>query len=572
MPFAFADGPVPVAAGTWCARDEQLGAATVVRVEQHPEFERCWLSAADGGMVAEIVVTDPAHAGQCSGGGHTLFPRPELVEGPVGRIDLAPLCARLTERGGGAGAAAGGGAVAAGVAGVVALAGLAGLVRRRAGAFAVRAILGLLAAVLLTSPALFDGGDAGYEKLLVAMGLSHAAGWGPGYAVWMRPAVRLLGATPEAIFTTNLAFAALWPAVLGEVAERLRGPRAGWATALVAALGPIHLAMAWSESMHVSAGTWGAIAVLGAVATGTPGRAEAALGAGVAATAAFAAGATRADVAVALPVVALAGALAASGARRAWGAAAAGAAGLALVPWLQTSSGALHSAAPVTPLRLFMALLPHFGDLTPSGGYLAALHTGLTPAVWAALALGAAVRARRGPALRASLILGVGWVLLGSLPFLLKVDPAPDALRLQAFAQGGVALVVGAAAAEAGAVGVALVVLGAALGPAPGGPAWVHREEWRFLGREVPTLPADAVVRLDAHRPHPDAFAAVMQTLGPATWTTDPEAAATLTYRGPQPAPDDAAPPPAARSATVRALDPDHDPHEQGWTFVFAAP
>ena len=118
---------------------------------------------------------------------------------------------------------------------------------------------------------------------------------------------------------------------------------------------------------------------------------------------------------------------------------------------------------------------------------------------------------------------------------------------------------------------MAVALLGVLLGPAPGGPAWVHREEWRFLAREVPGLPADAVVRLDAPRIHPDAFVAVMQTLGPATWTTSPDAAATLVYRGPEPTPDDA-PPPGPPAARVRALDPDHDPREQAWTLAFAPP
>jgi len=559
---AFAGDAREVDVGTWCTRGETLGAATVSRVQAHPEYERCWLSAEDGSMVAEIVPSDGVHSGQCEGGGRTLFPRPELVEGAVGRIPLEPLCARLRT------------AppppplvflpIGLAVAGVLALGGAGWLVRRRAGTAIAQVLLGLVVPLTTTSAALFNGGGAGWEKLRVGLGLARDAGWGPGYALWMRPAVALLGARPTAVFTTNLCFAALWPALAGAIGERLGGRRVGWGAAAAAALLPLHNSMARSESMHVSAATWGTLAVLGAIVACAEVGAEAAVGAAVAVTAAVAAIATRGDLGVVLPVIAAAGVLGPTVGARLRGALLAAVAGALALPWLQTGSGALVPGSAVTATRVFSALLPHFGPLAPSGGYLASLHASLTPAVWWVLAVGGLALAPRRPAAFA-----FAWASLAALPFLLKVEPTPDALRLQAFAQGGLVLLVGLAFRRAGWLAAALLLLGAATGPSLRGPGWLHRDESRFFLEVSELLPSGSVVRLEPSRPHGDAAAEVLSTVGPARWTVDPAERVDFEYRGPAPLPADApAATDAAGSAPRRdfsAADVDGEPATRRW-------
>ncbi len=525
---AFAGDVREVEAGTWCSRGERLGGASVSRVEVHPEFERCWLTAEDGAMVAEIVPSDGVHEGQCEGGGHTLFPRPELVEGAVGRIPLEPLCARLQ-------------AtptatplpllpIALAVAGLLSLGGAGWLLRRRAGTAFAQILLGLLVPLTTTPAALFDGGGAGWEKLRVGLGLARDAGWGPGYALWMRPAVALLGARPVAVFSTNLVFAALWPAFIGAIGERIGGRRVGWGAAAAAALLPLHNTMARSEAMHVSAVTWGTLAVFGAIVACAETGAQAAIGAGVAGMAAVAATATRGDLGVVLPVIAAAGVFGPTPRVRLRGAGIATVAGALSLPWLHTESGALVPGSSVTATRLFSALLPHFGPLAPSGGYLASLHASLTPPVWWALAVAAILLAPRRPVLFA-----VAWAAVAGLPFLLKVEPAPDALRLQAFAQGGLVLLLGLAFSRASWAAAVLLLVGVATGPSLRGPTWLHREEWRFFIELSERLPSGSVVRLDPGRPHGDAAAEVLSTAGGVRWTADPAARVDWEYRGAAP-------------------------------------
>lgn len=559
---AFAGEVREVDAGSWCSRGELLGTATVSRVEVHSEFERCWLTAEDGAMVAEIVPSDGVHTGQCEGGGHTLFPRPELVAGAVGRIPLEPLCARLQATP--AAAPLPLLPIAVAVAGLLALGGACWLLGRRAGTSIPQLLLGLLVPLTTTTPALFDGGGAGWEKLRVGLGLARDAAWGPGYALWMRPAVALVGARPEAVFATNLCFAALWPALVGAIGERLGGRRAGWGAAVAAAVLPIHTAMARSEAMHVSAVTWGTLAVLGAIVAVAGVGTEAAVGAGLAVTAAVAAIATRGDLAVVLPVIAAAGILGTTTQARVRGFLLAAVAAALSTPWLHTDSGALVPGSPVTATRVFAALLPHFGALTPSGGYLVSLHGSLTPAAWWILGFGVFFLAPRRPA-----VFALTWAALAALPFLLKVEPAPDALRLQAFAQGGLALMVGLTFQRAWGVGAVVLALGLLTGPGLQGPAWLHREEWRFFEDVSGRLPPGSVVRLDPSRPHGDAAAEVLSTVGPIRWTVDPAARVSWEYRGPAPLSPDATEVPVIEGSSpvsdAMAVDVDGAPTAQRW-------
>ena len=90
--YALATEPAEVTVGTFGAVGDRLLSAQITRIVVHPEFERYWLVGDSGEMVAEVTRDDGAHQGLCSVAGRTLFPRPELVEGRVGRLALEPLC------------------------------------------------------------------------------------------------------------------------------------------------------------------------------------------------------------------------------------------------------------------------------------------------------------------------------------------------------------------------------------------------------------------------------------------------------------------------------------------------
>jgi hypothetical protein len=49
----------------------------------------------------------------------------------------------------------------------------------------------------------------------------------------------------------------------------------------------------------------------------------------------------------------------------------------------------------------------------------------------------------------------------------------------------------------------------------------VQTEEWAFLRATVPTLPAGTTVRYDPRPQRAETFAAVMEHLGPATWSAE---------------------------------------------------
>lgn len=514
---AFAADPESVAVGEFVSVGDQVGEASVVEVLRHPEFERVRLADAAGAqMIAEIVRSDGVHHGQCEAGGRTLFPRPELVVGPVGRIPLDLLCARLADRT--VAAPSRGWALAC--LSVVALGAAVG------GAFRLRGRAGLVLGVFLvalavrygfTQPTLFNGGGAGYEKLLIGLGLSRATGGGEGYALWMAPGVRLLGGHPDAVFNTNLVFASVWPALVAAVGAREGGPRVGWAAGIAAAFLPIHTALSWSEAQHVSAITWGTLALF---AAGELREDRSYLSAAIAAAAGAAAVATRGDL---LPVAPLIVALASvSGAKRGWlpwGAAGLVVAGFAL--WGGEAGNALRPGPGIDPSALVATLLPRFGEPDVSSGFFLTAHAGFTPALWWALA---AVGLWTGKGRR-----GLAWAILAALPFVLKVAPLPDAMRLQAFAQGGFILLVALGVARMRILGWPILALGVVVGPDLSGPRWAHREEWTFLARTTPTLAATETVALPPGVPKADALVGVMHTLGPARWVDS--GIGTLVYR-----------------------------------------
>lgn len=526
--MAFAADPVSVETGKLAAVGEVLGAARVVEVLTHPEFERYRLEDGAGGqMVAEIAPFDGIHHGQCEGGGQALFPRPELVAGPFGAIDLEPLCERLTLRAAPA-PSAGWAPFSLALVGIAAALGGAWRLRRWPGLIGGTFLLALVVRVGFTEPAIFNGGGAGYEKLLVGMGLSHVSTWGPGYAVWMRPAVWALGARPEAVFTTNLLFACVWPVLMAGIGAREGGTRLGWAAGAVAALLPSHAALSWSEAMHVSGVTWATLALFAAGEHREDrswGTALIAAGAGVAAVA------TRADLVTVAPLIAVFAWK--KGATRAGvGVAAAVAVGAS---WLLVGggldAGALVPGAGCDALSILGALVPRFGVPGPSSGFFLWAHAGFTPVAWWGLGLWGLWKGRRD-AWRP-----LGWLLVASAPFVFKVAPLPDAVRLQMFGQGGLALIVGIGAARLGgrwglaALLVGLVAFGLqrSFVGVFGGPGWAHRKEWCFLAEKVPALGVDETVVLPPGVPKAAAFVQVMGTLGPATWAES--GAGTLVYR-----------------------------------------
>ncbi|GDX78718.1 hypothetical protein LBMAG42_05290 [Deltaproteobacteria bacterium] len=530
---AFAADPVSVETGTLASVGEALGTARVVEVLSHPEFERYRLEDEAGGqMVAEIAPFDGLHHGQCAGGGLALFPRPELVEGPVGAIHLEPLCERL----------AASAALAPSEGWRTLSLALIGIAAALGGAWRLRAWPRLVAGTFLiafavrvgfTEPALFNGGGAGYEKLLVGIGLSHISTWGPGYAVWMRPGVWALGSRPEAVFLTNLLFSCAWPALIAAIGIREAGPRLGWGAGVAAALLPAHAALSWSEAMHVSGVTWATLALFAAGEHREDRRWGSAL---LAAGAGIAAVATRADLVMVAPLIAVFAWQ--KGAVRAWlgvGAAVAVGASLLVVGGGELGGGvgarALVPGQGFDARSVLGALLPRFGEPGPSSGFFLWMHAGFTPILWWGLALHGAKKGL-GAGWRAA-----AWLLVASAPFVFKVAPLPDAMRLQLFAQGGLALIVGIGAARLGGRwgsaalfgGIAMFGLSRDFRGTFSGPAWAHRAEWLFLAEKVPTLGIDERVVLPPGVPKAAAFAQVMGTLGPARWAES--GSGTLVYR-----------------------------------------
>lgn len=550
---ALASDPAPPLA----AEGERLGGARVERVELHPEYQRYALRFDDGTvLVAEVTFSRLGHEGLCAAGGVTLFPRPELTQGPEPadtRAEVDALCARLVARPPSLAArqehyspreatrpeqidlpVQGPPLLVPLMAVVAVMLGLAGWVAARTLPPALRAlapgerrelalvgVVGLAARLGCSPRGLFNAEGAAYEKLTYAWGLSQSNPYGEGFNALYAVPLWLLGRSPEALFALNVAVSAVLPPLGWALGRRLAGrgdPRtAALATGLVLALLPLAVRLAATELMHVPVATLVGLALV--VALAQHGRSDpplallAALAMGVAAH-------TRVEVAPAALVVA--GLL---GTGRGIGRAGGLVTLVGLLTWrystLPESQGVLsfeRLAEPPTWLALARPRL----DLSRQQDATVSFLTVLTPPVlWAfALAGLAGLRARVWPwAL-------LTWVTL-ELPVTLKAWPLADAMRLQLPSQLGWAALVGVGAGllasawprlprwPAWLLGAVLLLRLVTHGP---GPLWPHHHEYHLLATTVPELPPDGVVLYPDVLQRSPKFARVMRQLGPARW------------------------------------------------------
>ncbi|MBM4368957.1 MAG: hypothetical protein FJ102_22265, partial [Deltaproteobacteria bacterium] len=269
LPLALAVDPVRAERGALASMGEVIDGATVTTVVSHPEFERYTLQKGNAEFVVELTMADPVHAGLCTAGGLSIFPRPDLVTGELAQVDVAPWCTRLDEAARsekiGRIAVAGGDTLVAppaadgralpwalGAAAILAM-GLAAWRARSAWREALLAGLGALAVRLLcVEPGAFNGAGAQFEKILLAWGELRGSPYGPGYAVASLPATLILGDTPAAVFTSNLVYSCVTVVFLYVLVAREAASRwAGAAAALSLSLAAPALLLSRSEAMHV---------------------------------------------------------------------------------------------------------------------------------------------------------------------------------------------------------------------------------------------------------------------------------------------------------------------------------
>ncbi len=542
FPLALAVDPVLAERGALAAVGEVVDGATVATVTTHPEFERYTLEKGGGTLVVELTLADPVHSGLCAKDGLALFPRPDLVSGELADIDLAAWCARLGDVASSKQiariAATPGAPLAAtpgpesstlpwalGLAAILVI-GLATWSARSAWRGALLAGLGALAVRLAcVEPGTFNGAGAQFEKLLLAWGELRGSPYGPGYAVASLPMRLALADTPDAIFTSNLIYSCitvvfLYVLVLRETSSRWAG--AGAAVSL--ALATPALLLSRSEAMHVPGV---AMAVLACLLAAEARRAEklgvgALLGLGSGA-AAWVASWIRPDLLVAVPA-----AMAFALGRRGWpallGLAMAAAARVAA---LDGGGGELLRPEAYVQLPTWVeGLRPRWGVPEQSGGFALISATGFTsPAWWLLAALGLVSRPHRESGWR-----WLPWLLLGTLPFVPKAWPLADAIRLQYVGHVALAGLVGLGAGPLRWRGLFLAAILLLPGLGRLQPRWATHEEWRFLERTVPELPAGSVVQSAAYGHRNESFRRAMATLGPARWVESGEA--DIVYRG----------------------------------------
>ncbi len=543
--------------GALAGTGETLGDAVVVGVETHPEYERYALRQPDGAVAIAELTTGTG--GLCDVGELTVFPRADLAEGVTGTVGMDALCVRLAERrptlrsrigpeaglvaapppegapgagasrpafadAEGAGEVRSPGAREAGVPRVdtplrfviLALAVLA-VARARPDRLLLGVGAAALVARLVLSPrGVTNGALAGYEKLVLARGTMDRSPYGEAWGALMGA----LPGWPDGVFWATLALATASAALVAAITRRAAGPRAGLAAGLLFALLPAHVGVSISETMHVSVLAFELGAVLAADAWARGHRLADGL---VAALATGIAVHLRPDALpfVVVPVVWAAAAWRGGPAeRRGLGRPAVWLGVPALV--LATLVGWRVATLGGSPGGLLRApglevLLPRFGAPTQERAYQLFLHAGLTPAVlWGLAAVGVAASWRAGR--RASLGVLALWIAVTTLPLSAKVSPVVDAVRLQLAGQAPwlVLAGIGAAALPRWVLPLALLAF---LPHYPLRP-WVQTEEWRFLRATVPTLPEGTTVRYDARPQRAPAFAAVMEQLGPAAWSS----------------------------------------------------
>lgn len=529
--LAIAEDPREVAIGEIAAVGERIGAAHVIRIDAHPEFERYWVGSEKGVLPAELTTADPDHEGLCGARGLVIYPRYELGSGAMDDIDLSPLCdrlanstAQLRSRGAVEGApvamradGVGRGLMGLGTIGLVAAFCTMRHWRPRAvGIFAAALALRMV----LAEPGIFNGGGAAYEKLGIGLGWEWGTPYGPGFAVVMAPFVALLGAVPTTIFAGNLILAAMAPALLYVVVRRFgrvsQSEAPAIAAAFAAAIMPVHVALSRTEAMHVSVTTL----FLAAVAAASAGVAGALVT--LASTAILVA--TRPE---ALPLLLVPAALLWRNPSAARLPALAGVVCIFFVRilTLPVTNGVLQPSAMLDADTLARALLPRIGPAVAERAFQLFFHAAFTPPAWWALAVVGLLACPR-PA-RWFAIATIG---LGSSLFVTKVWPLADAVRLQVTAQFGWLVLVGFGVVALRRWGWIILVIGALPYLREPVARFGQAEEYRFLAAQVPRLASDARVRFDSAAPHGEKFRLIMEVLGPARWSDSTDT--TILYHG----------------------------------------
>ena len=522
---------------------EGVGPAVVTRVEVHPEFERLHLEAP--GQVlppVELVQRRLDREGICVHHGLTLFPRWELVgpvpEDPWHEGERAPatveeqvhaaLCAQLAARGEGIdlGRVVGAQAatpkpaplrlldlpdvtppagflqpvvwLAAALSLGLALAGARRL--DRAGWRDLALVAGLAAALRLglARETVFNGALAGYEKLVFAFGQAQAPEiYGQGWRALLAPVVDLLGARPSTVLESHRLLAILSPVALWVALRPVSAGAARLGGLMLAAL-PLAVLLSATEEMLVPAVFLALLAAAGAAQAGSGAR-----GLAAGALAGVAGGLLahlRPEGLLVLPAIALIPwALRGRAALREGGTWAALLLGGGLVLLRLAELPALREGGPLRPQRLgepaflLRALVPTWQEHSnPMHLFMQAAWT--SPVLWVgvAAALAGAWRAPR------PLLPWLAWVL-GTGVLLTKSWPLADAWRLQLLAMPGwVALAALGLAPRLRRPWLQELVVGLVALPL----AWqrldfARHQEWRWLARVVPTLPADAVLRVE---------------------------------------------------------------------------
>jgi hypothetical protein len=379
------------------------------------------------------------------------------------------------------------------------------------------ALAALVVRLALAPRGVTNGALAGYEKLVLARGTVSDPPYGDGWGALMGG----VPGWPDGVFWANLGFASASAGLLAAFVARVGGPAAGLAAGLFLALLPVHVGVSMSETMHVSVLAFELVAVLAAHAWGRSGVVRDGL---IAALATGVAVHLRMDALAFAPVPLLWAALGAWGSPPEAGRRAAGwrrlvsvgaptAVLAGLVGWRVATLG---GGGDILRMPEAGVLLPRFGEPGAAHSFQLFLHAGLTPGVlWGFAAVGAAHLWRQGR--RAELLALAAWIGLTTLPVSAKVMPLVDAVRLQLTGQ---------------APWLALAGLGVAALPRWLGPLallaflpyfplrpWVQTEEWAFLRSVVPTLPEGTTVRYDPRPQRVGSFVAVVERMGPATWS-----------------------------------------------------
>lgn len=529
----------------------KLGSATIEAVEEHPEYQRVTVRTGDGPTLWEITT---GSGGLCDHGGLTVYPRPELLDGPAAAApaDHAPLCERLASgaltlrpRVGPKPASAVVRPAADPLAperaphptwthALLAVVGLLALLRiRPTRAEWGVAFLALLVRLALAPVGITNGELGGYEKLVIGRGALEEPPYGAGWGALMG----WVPGWPEGVFDANLTLSTLAALLVARIGRSLGGPRAGLAAGVLLALLPVHIGVSRSENMHVSVLTFQLLSVAAALAYA---RSRSVADIALAITAAGFVAQLRPDALVFLPVPLLALLLGVGGAEQrrpsaraplprrlrvaALSAVLLAGAGLAAVAALppDNQGGVLQMPA-------MEVLFPRFGQPGREQSFVLFAHLGFTPWPYALLAV-AGIAGLAAPARRPVFLFLLAWAALTTLPFTGKVYPLVDAVRLQLTGQAPMVLLAGLGASFLPAIvrntSVA-VAIGVAISQAPH--PWVQTEEWAFAS-QLHRRAGSEKIQFDPDHQRSAAWVAVMNGVaGSPVWTLDP---APLRYVG----------------------------------------